>query len=112
MPIPHRTERLADTLLKEAASLILFEAQDERIKRITLTRATLTKDLRLLRLYYSAGDDQIREEIEEGLKESRGFIRRGLAQRVKLRYVPEVEFFFDETDELRRKAEELFERIK
>lgn len=112
MPIPHRTERLADALLKEAASLILFEVEDERLKRVTLTRATLTKDLRLLRLYYNVGEDQDREEVEEGLKESRSFIRRGLAQRVKLRYVPEVEFFFDETEELRRKADELFERIK
>ncbi|MBI1908673.1 MAG: ribosome-binding factor A [Deltaproteobacteria bacterium] len=111
MPTPHRTERLADLLKQETMLFFLTEWEDDRLEGMTITQARLTKDLRILRLYYVVRDAADKEEVELGLSEVRSSLRKVLAGRVSLRFVPEIEFFYDETDDLREKTEKLFSKI-
>jgi ribosome-binding factor A len=43
------------------------------------------------------GEDRRRAEAQEGLRSARGVIRREVGRNLQLRYVPDIEFFFDDS---------------
>jgi ribosome-binding factor A len=80
---------------------------------VTITRIELTGDLRYARIYFSVlGDDKAKEESLKGIKSSIGFIRKLIAERIKLRYVPELYFKLDNSLEYSINLEKTFERIR
>ncbi|MDO8644560.1 MAG: 30S ribosome-binding factor RbfA [bacterium] len=112
MPTTLRLKRLSDTFLRETSMLLLTELQDPRLHGVTLTTANLTKDLSLLRFYYVTADPAKKKEALEGLKNAAGYIRRELAKKMALRLVPKLDFFFDETDLLQERTDQLFKEIE
>lgn len=72
--------------------------QDPRIRGVTFTGVKLSSDLRSARVYYSViGDRDRQEQVREGLLSARGVIKREVGRHLQLRYVPDMEFFFDES---------------
>lgn len=64
---------------------------------ITLTSIRVTDDLRLARVnFVPLGGEGDSEQIAAGLEAARGFIRREIGRRVRLKYVPELRFHLDE----------------
>ena len=56
----------------------------------------VTEDCRLARIYYSVvGTPEEREQSLKGLNSAKGYIRRELGHRMKLKYTPELLFQFD-----------------
>ena len=80
---------------------------------ITITRAEITQDLRFARVFFSVyGNEEQWKQTLEGLEHASGFIRKMLAQRLRLRLVPEVVFYEDHSAEYTVSIEERFEEIK
>ena len=95
---PSRTERVGEQVRIEIAELLTFAVRDPGIGFITITRVTVTPDLQQARVYYTTmGDEKARRETQRGLERARPMIRRHLGQRMRLRRVPELQFFFDES---------------
>jgi ribosome-binding factor A len=91
-----RPARLADQVRSELAELIAREVHDPGIGFLTLTRATVTPDLQIARVYYtSLGDERAQRETDRALRRAAPFLRRQLGRRLRLRRVPELEFFYD-----------------
>ena len=109
MTSPLRHERLADALLHEVSALLVLEINDPRVRGVTLTRSKLSKDLRLLRLYYTLHDYEKKKEVQAGLIQASGFIKRELSHRMDLKFVPQLEFFCDETERLQERTLELLQ---
>lgn len=107
----HRPERLTQQIKHEVTQIILFEMSDPRIRGVTITRVTITRDLGLARVYYEVADQSEKGLIREALKEATGFVRRTLSPRLELRLMPQIEFFYDETSEEVHKVEELFSKL-
>lgn len=92
-----RAERLGDQILREVATMLVEEAKDPRLQLVTLSGVRMNTDLRIAELYYTvSGDEQHRREVREGLERAKGFLRSNLSHRLKLRFVPELRFVFDE----------------
>jgi ribosome-binding factor A len=78
--------------------MIARTVHDPGIGFLTLTRVKVTPDLQMARVYYTTlGDDAARRETGKALKRASPFLRRQLGQRLRLRRVPELEFFYDES---------------
>lgn len=93
-----RTERVGQQIRNEIAELLTVSVRDPAIGFITITRVSVTPDLQQARVYYTTmGDEQARRETRRGLERARPMIRRHLGQRLRLRRVPELTFFFDES---------------
>ncbi len=108
-----RSERVEGQLRKEISKILLEDLKDPRIGFVTITRIDLTGDLRYARIYFSIlGDDKAKEEGLKGIKSAIGFIRKLIAERMKLRYVPELYFKLDNSLEYSINLEKTFERIR
>ena len=80
---------------------------------MTLNGAQLSGDLRHARIYFSIlGNDHPMDEVLAGLKSATGFIRGKMARELKLRYVPTLEFVYDETQDTAQRIEELLRQVK
>lgn len=91
-----RAARLGDQIMREVSSMLVEEVQDPRLMTVTLTGVRMNANLRVAEILYSAASGEDREEIQKGLKKASGFLRSNLGKRLKLRFVPELRFAYDE----------------
>lgn len=108
-----RSDRVGDLLLELVSQLLTKEVNDPRIGPVTLTGAEVSKDLRQARIYFCplvAKEDKT--EILSGLKSATGFIRNRIAKELKLRFVPTIEFVYDDTQDQAQRLEDLLRQVK
>ena len=106
-----RRRRVAEAVRKEVADILRFEFGDLRVRRATVTRAEVTGDLALARVYVSVlGTPSEQKETLEVLSRARGRVRSLLGRRVRLRQTPEVRFVFDSSVEFSIRLEKLLEK--
>lgn len=108
-----RSDRVADLLLELISELLSKEIRDPRIGSVTLTSAEVTKDLRQARIYFTllTGHED-KSEVLAGLKSASGFIRAKVGKELRLRFVPTLEFVYDETEDQARRIDELLRQSK
>lgn len=94
-----RLNRMEEELKKAVSLIIMNEIKDPRISPVTsVTDVELTKDLRYAKMYISVmGDDKQKKDTIDGLNSAKGYIRREMGQKVKMRYTPEPIFQLDES---------------
>ncbi len=104
-----RDKRIAEEIRREVSQIMHFEISDPRLMGVTVTGVMLTPDLSLARIYYALpGTEGRKELVQKSLKKSEGFVRRALAERVEMKFVPRIEFFYDESLEIESKINDLF----
>lgn len=100
-----RSRRVADQIQKELAQLIQLEMKDPRLGMVTVSVVEVSRDLAFADVYVSflGVDDQEKiDEFLDILSQAAGFLRSRLAKAVKLRFTPQLRFYYD--DSLRRGA--------
>ena len=96
-----RIKRISEEVKRVVSDIISNELKDPRISPMTsLTHVEVTRDLRFAKIYISVlGNEVEKNETLEGLENAKGFIRREIGNRIKLRYVPEPTFSLDDSIE-------------
>ncbi|PIP42622.1 MAG: ribosome-binding factor A [Desulfobacterales bacterium CG23_combo_of_CG06-09_8_20_14_all_51_8] len=91
-----RTNRVG-ALIHEGLSLLLQKSiNDPRLESATITGVKMSTDLKLAKIYFVISDRiATREEAFAGFEKAKGFIKYSLAQTLKLRYMPELHFYYD-----------------
>ncbi len=108
-----RQERVAQALKEEVSSIIHYELNDPRLGFVTITRVELTQDMRNAKIFFSVlGDAQAYKKTAEALNSALGFIRRLIAQRMRLRLAPEIIFKEDRSTEYSVRIQEVLDKIK
>lgn len=108
-----RPERLAETIKQEISDMIRNELKDPRIGFITITRVEVSGDLRHSKVYVSVmGEEKQKKDSMEGLQCAKGFVRSELGKRVRLRYVPEINFVLDDSIDRGNKVLDLINKTK
>lgn len=93
----HRLARVSEAVREAAATAILFEIKDPRVKNVTVTRAEVSADLQHAKVYVSImGSEKEQQLTMHGLRSAAGFIQTKVADRLTTRYVPHITFIFDE----------------
>ena len=107
-----RTARVGQQIRSDLAELLTFAVRDPSIGFVTITRVTVTADLQLARVYYTMmGDEEARRETARGLRRALPMLRRSLGQRLRLRRVPELQFFFDESIGHQDRIEQIIQEL-
>ena len=108
-----RSDRVGDLLIEVISELLRKEIRDPRIGAVTLTGAKVSKDLRHARIYFNLlGGREGQMNVLAGLKSATGFIRSKVGKQLNLRFVPSIEFFYDETEDEAQRIENLLKQVK
>ncbi len=112
MALTHRVERIQAQVREEVSQMLATEVRDPGVGLVTVTRAKVTGDLSLTRIYWTIiGDAAERKKTAKALERATGFVRHLLAERLALRRVPEVKFIFDESVAAQSRIEEILQEI-
>jgi ribosome-binding factor A len=96
MPNPHRQEKLGELIAAELSELIRTRLKDPRIGFASITQVEVSGDLRHAKVFVSVmGTPEEQAETMQGLKNANGFLRHELAQRLTIRYMPQLAFKLD-----------------
>ena len=93
-----RMEKVNELIKRELGNMILLgEINDPRVALVTIMSVEVSKDLRYANVKFSVLNDDPKtiKNATEGLSSSRGFIRKLIGPRLKMRYTPEIRFYFD-----------------
>ncbi|HHW02812.1 MAG TPA: 30S ribosome-binding factor RbfA [Thermoanaerobacterales bacterium] len=109
-----RSERVAEEIKKAVSQVINNEIKDPRVSGlISVTRVEMTKDLRHAKIFLSIyGEDSEKQRVFEGIKNAESFIRKELASRVRMKFIPEISFKMDESIEYGIHIYKLLEEVQ
>jgi len=93
-----RSARVGEKIREELSLLLLRRVNDPGLAPVTVTEVSVTKDLRIAHVNYSAlVAPEERPAVAKALRRSSGFLRRELGQLLGLRYAPELQFHYDDS---------------
>ena len=92
-----RTERISGLLLETVAETLLREVKDPRVSAVTVTGVKVSPDLKTAKIFFTTRREDSVAEALAGLRKATGFIKRQVSSQLRLRYIPELEFRYDET---------------
>lgn len=108
-----RISRINDEILRELSQIIRTEVKDPRIGTMTsIIRVETTQDLKYCKVFVSVlGNGEEKDSVMKGLKNAGGFIRHLLAERLNLRYTPELTFKLDDSVEYAVRMSKLIDEV-
>lgn len=108
-----RPERVAQAIKEEISLILHDEIKDPRLGFVTITKVEITADLRQARIFFSVlGKEEDYKKTKAALDSALGFIRCLVAQRINLRFVPEIIFREDRSSEYSVRIEQVLNEIK
>ena len=94
-----RPQRVAQELQKERAMIIQREIKDPRVgMMVTVSGVEVSRDLAYAKVFVTFLNDEDANSIKAGVKalqDASGYIRSLLGKAMRLRIVPELTFFYD-----------------
>jgi ribosome-binding factor A len=110
-PSYKRSARIGDQMKEEIADILMRKIKDPRIGFATITDVVVADDLRNATVFVSVyGAD--RKDTLAGLVSASAFIRAELGRRMRLRFIPELLFRYDDSAERGAHIMELLHEIE
>jgi ribosome-binding factor A len=107
-----RPDRVADQIRSELGQLLARDVHDPGLGFVTVTRVQVTADLQQARVFYTAlGDERSRRQTDRALHRALPFLRRQIGARLRLRRVPELHLFYDESIAGQDRIEQLINEL-
>lgn len=94
---PYRAEKIAALIRNEISIIMQQKVYDPRLNFVDISYVRISTDLRMAKVYISViGDDEAKKQAIEALQKAKGFIKRELAKRMIMRFMPDLEFVIKE----------------
>jgi ribosome-binding factor A len=111
----HRIDKVEHLIKEEISLIFLYKLQDKfqfsSTGFITITSVKVSPDLKIAKIYLSVFEKEKREEVLGKVRAASGYIRSELASRIRIKFVPELKFFIDDTLDYVEKIEGLIKKI-
>lgn len=93
-----RAERVSNKIQVAITDLLSKKMQDPRMEMATVSSVKMSPDLRVADVYITVfGNKKRIREALEGFKKSKGFIKKRIAPKLGLKYMPDLRFVRDDT---------------
>jgi len=111
--MPHRIERINHLIREEISELLQRQVKDPRLGNfVAVTDVVTSPDLKTARIYISHfGTEEEKKATLTAITAATGFFRNELAKHLRLRRVPELSFYWDDSIEHGAYMEELIDRV-
>ncbi len=109
-----RSDRLGLEIQRALADIIRNELNDPRVAQFaSIVKVDLTNDLQHCKVFVTVyGSDEEKKSTFEGLEKAKGFIKRQLSDKIKVRKMPELHFVPDDSIEYSIHISEILNKIK
>ncbi len=112
MATKRRTFRLAEQI-REMIAWQLQKAADPRFHMVTITNTVLSPDMRNAKVYWvvTGGANDV-SDVQEAFDNAEGLFKRALSKELKLRFIPAIKFYYDDTFDVTDKVSRLLLNIR
>ena len=107
----HRVEKLEQLIKEQVSYFFLHKMQEEDFGFITITDVKLSGDLKIVKIYLSVLQKERRDYVLSRVNARLGQIRTELAHSIRIKFVPELKFYIDDTLDYVEKIEGLINEI-
>ncbi len=108
-----RTEKVSELVKRNISEVINKEIRDPRLNQIIITGVKMTPDIKLAKVYFVMENQGAfkKEDVLKGFNSAKGYIKLNLAKKLKLRYMPDIKFYYDESFDYGDKIERLLKDV-
>ena len=107
----YRIDKLEHLVKEEVSMIFLYKLHGPEFGLLTVTKVKMSPDLKIAKIYISVFEKEKRDTVLEKIREKTGFIRTELAHRIRIKFIPELKFFLDDTLDYVEKIEGLIKKI-
>ncbi len=108
-----RPQRVALQIQHEISLMISRNLKDRRIGFVTVTGVQMSPDLRHAKVFVSLmGSKSEKEESLAALNHATGWIRHELGQRIRMKFLPEIIFLTDTSQDYGERIDKLIDEIR
>ncbi len=104
-----RKDRIASVLIRAISEIVEHDIRDPRLGMVTITTVDVSSDLKMATVYFSSLEDK--KQNLAILNRAKGYVRSELANRVRIKYLPDIEFKIDDSYEYGKKIDGLLDEI-
>lgn len=113
MMVNSRAERVAGQVQKIVSDLLRRSIRDPRLASTTITGVKMSADLRIARIYFTTNEGlDSAQEAGKGFQSAIGFLKRQMARGLKLKYMPDLQFYYDESIDYGQHIDQLLKKIQ
>lgn len=109
--VTYRIDRINKEFLRAISELLRSRIKNEEVKEAMLTTVSVSRDLGYAKVFYTLIDESRKDSVQKSLESAAGLIRSILGREMHLRTVPELHFFYDDSETKARKMDELLDSI-
>ena len=91
-----RIDRIAELISRQLAVLVQKEIRDPRLGMVTISHVKVTRDLAFATVYVTVMEGSDKDKSLAALNNAAGYLRRLLADSIKIRTLPALTFVYDE----------------
>ncbi|MFO7659725.1 MAG: 30S ribosome-binding factor RbfA [Candidatus Cloacimonadaceae bacterium] len=108
-----RLERLQNEIKKILNNALSTKLNDPRLEWVIVSEVIISKDLKYAKVYFTHYNNPLpHEQIKELLNIASGFFKKQIAGAKLMRTIPEITYFYDETEERAAKVDALLAKVK
>ena len=105
-----RMRRVDEAVREVLSDVLAHEVKDPRVGFVTVTDVKTSPDLSHARVYVSVlGDAEAVTASLEGLRSAHGFLQGRIGSELRLKHMPTLTFFHDDTAERAQRLERLMD---
>ena len=108
-----RMSRLGVQIQEEVSDIIHRKLKDPRLGFVSVTGARVTADLQFAHIYISVmgSADDVSKNLD-CLDKAARFIRTELAKRLRIKHIPELHFYHDDSSERGARIDSIIKHLK
>jgi ribosome-binding factor A len=107
----YRKDKISKMIKEEISLIFIHKLKDPAFGFITITNVKISPDLKLAKVYISVYDKEKRSFVLDRINDAKGIIRSELAHRISIKFVPDLDFYIDDTLDYVEKIEGLIKQI-
>ncbi len=108
-----RAERVGGLLHEVLSDVLKKEIKDPRLEMITITAIKMSGDLKHAKIFFTtSGNPDAKNDAIEGFNSAAGYLKKKLARQLGLRFMPALQFYYDESFDYGAHIDEVLKSIQ
>ena len=105
-----KLERYNNAFMEQLNIILGTETKNSILKQVVVNAVKITNDLSFAKVYFTCFNED-RNLVLKELKDSSGYLRHELSEKIDIRHTPELIFEYDESLEYAKRIEDKIKEI-